>query len=31
MDSVVSLFETILVDEIERNHATLLYSDNVNH
>ncbi len=29
--SVVSLFETILVDEIEQNHAILLYSDNVNH
>ncbi len=29
--SLVSLFETILVDEIEQNHAILLLSDNVNH
>ncbi len=29
--SVVSLFETILVKEIEQNHAILLYSANVNH
>ncbi len=28
--AAVSLFETILVDEIEQNHAILLYSDNVN-
>ncbi len=29
--SVVSLFETILIDEIEQNQAILLYSDNVYH
>ncbi len=27
----MSLFEKILVDEIEQNHAIQLYSDNVNH
>ncbi len=29
--SVVSLFETILVDEIEQNRAVLLYTDNLNN
>ncbi len=27
----MSVFKTILVDEIEQNHAILLYTDNVNH
>ncbi len=29
--SFVSLFETILVDEIEQNRAVLLYTDNLNN